>query len=203
MEGTVGVMVIIRDSHSRDSGSIPGRCKIIFFFVKIHFYEFYFLRIIFLSKNIFFTISFSQLQCQVKVFFYVRLIFSKNRFQNFFPNFLKIIFTNFPPFFKNHFHEFSLFFSRSKSNYLYHDDCDISLLILLLREFYIRRQSIYVFATISLVMHYHNISGKAHILTECYKRFSSNACIARVSLVKVACVIPKENSDKLNCSLLG
>ena len=38
----------------------------------------------------------------------------------------------------------------------------------------IKRQSIYVSATISLVMHYHNISGKAFILTECYKRFSSN-----------------------------
>ena len=37
-----------------------------------------------------------------------------------------------------------------------------------------RRQSIYISATISLVTHYHNISGKAFILTECYKRFSSN-----------------------------
>ena len=38
-----------------------------------------------------------------------------------------------------------------------------------------KRQSIYVSATISLEMCYHNISGKAFIQTECYKRFSSNA----------------------------
>ena len=42
MEGTVGVMVIIRDSHSRDSGSIPGRCKIIFFSSKFIFTNFIF-----------------------------------------------------------------------------------------------------------------------------------------------------------------
>ena len=41
--------------------------------------------------------------------------------------------------------------------------------------FSIKRQSIYVSTTISLVTHYHNISGKAFIQTECYKRFSSNA----------------------------
>ena len=36
------------------------------------------------------------------------------------------------------------------------------------------RRSIYVSATISLVTHYHNIYGKAFILTEHYKIFSSN-----------------------------
>ena len=36
------------------------------------------------------------------------------------------------------------------------------------------RQSIYVSATISLATRYHNISGKEFILTECYKRLSSN-----------------------------
>ena len=36
------------------------------------------------------------------------------------------------------------------------------------------RRSIYVSATISLVMRYHNISGKVFILTEHYKRFSRN-----------------------------
>ena len=38
-----------------------------------------------------------------------------------------------------------------------------------------KRQSIYVSATISLLTHYHNISGKVFIQTEYYKRFSSNA----------------------------
>ena len=39
--GTVGVMVIIRDSHSRDPGSIPGRCTIFthFFFFFFHFFR--------------------------------------------------------------------------------------------------------------------------------------------------------------------
>ena len=63
-------------------------------------------------------------------------------------------------------------------------------------------RSIYVSATISLVTRYHNISGKALILTERYKRFASKR-VARVSLVKVACVFPKENSNKLNCSSFG
>ena len=38
-------------------------------------------------------------------------------------------------------------------------------------------RSIYVPATISLAMHYHNISDKAFIHTERYKRFSSNALL--------------------------
>ena len=41
-----------------------------------------------------------------------------------------------------------------------------------------KRQSTYVSATISLVMmHYHNISGKACLQTEHYKRFSCNALL--------------------------
>ena len=38
----------------------------------------------------------------------------------------------------------------------------------------VMRQSIYVLATISLANHYQNISSKAFILRDCYKRFSSN-----------------------------
>ena len=40
-----------------------------------------------------------------------------------------------------------------------------------------RRQSIYVSAIILLVTRYHNISGKAFILTERYKRFCHNALL--------------------------
>ena len=39
---------------------------------------------------------------------------------------------------------------------------------------HIKRQSIYVLATISLANHYHNISSKAFILRDRYNRFSSN-----------------------------
>ena len=59
-------------------------------------------------------------------------------------------------------------------------------------------RGIYVSATISLVAHYNNISGKAFIQTERYKRFFSNALKEFL-----LCVIPKENNVKLNCSLLG
>ena len=64
----------------------------------------------------------------------------------------------------------------------------------------IYRQSIYVSATISLVTRYHNISGKEFILTECYKRFSSNALPE--FLFSSVYVIPKENSLIYYCSRL-
>ena len=87
-----------------------------------------------------------------------------------------------------------------RNDFLYHPN-HLKRLYLMIscidkKSSYIKRRSIYVSATISLVTRYHNISGKAFIQTECYKRFSSNALPGRVSLVKVACVIPKENSNK-------
>ena len=63
-------------------------------------------------------------------------------------------------------------------------------------------QSIYVFATISLANYYHNITRKGSFLTDHYRRYSCKRLV-RVSMVKVVCVIPKENSNNLNYSLLG
>ena len=45
------------------------------------------------------------------------------------------------------------------------------------KESNIKVRSIYVSATISLATHYHNISDKAFIHTERYKRLSSNALL--------------------------
>ena len=49
-----------------------------------------------------------------------------------------------------------------------------------------RRQSIYVLATISLANNYHNISSKAFILRDRYKRFCSNGL--QENLLLILCV---------------
>ena len=54
-------------------------------------------------------------------------------------------------------------------------------------------RSIYVLATISLANHYHNISGKAFVQTEYYKRFSGNALPE--FLLKRLCVLSQKRTD--------
>ena len=55
-----------------------------------------------------------------------------------------------------------------------------------------KRQSIYVFATISLANHYHNISGKSFILTDHCKKFSSN--VLQKNLLLSLCVLSQNTT---------
>ena len=57
----------------------------------------------------------------------------------------------------------------------------------------------FFFETISLANHYHDITGKAFILTDCYRKFSSK-CLP-VSMIKIACVLLQKRTDKIITAL--